>query len=42
MQPAIRSLEEFQANIRKEQRIRHDKKLTDSMGPGDENCIWTA
>lgn len=30
MQPAIRSLEEFQANIRKEQRIRHDKKLTDS------------
>lgn len=30
MQPAIRALEEFQANIRKEQRIRHDKKLTDS------------
>lgn len=27
MQPAIRSLEEFQANIRKEQRIRHDKNL---------------
>lgn len=30
IQPAIRALEEFQANIRKEQRIRHDKKLTDS------------
>lgn len=30
MQPAIRALEAFQANIRKEQRIRHDKKLTDS------------
>lgn len=30
MQPAIRALEEFQANIRKEQRIRHDQKLTDS------------
>ena len=27
MQPAIRALEEFQANIRKEQRIRHDKNL---------------
>lgn len=27
IQPAIRALEEFQANIRKEQRIRHDKNL---------------
>ena len=42
MQPAIRALEEFQANIRKEQRIRHDKKTYRFMGPGDENCIWTA
>ena len=30
MRPAIWALEEYQANIRKEQRIRHDKKLTDS------------
>lgn len=32
MRPAIWALEEYQANIRKEQRIRHDKKLTDSWG----------
>ena len=30
MRPVIWALEEYQANIRKEQRIRHDKKLTDS------------
>ena len=30
MRPAIWALEEYQANIRKEQKIRHDKKLTDS------------
>lgn len=30
MRPAIWALEEYQVNIRKEQRIRHDKKLTDS------------
>ena len=30
MRPAIWALEEYQANIRKEQRIRHEKKLTDS------------
>ena len=30
MRPAIWALEKYQVNIRKEQRIRHDKKLTDS------------
>ena len=42
MQPAIRALEEFQANIRKEQRIRHDKKLTDSWDQVMKTVFWTA